>query len=288
MSGLNSSLAQADLEEPLGTELFTQLTEMLTMEQQLQPSYTRAILEATRARKRWEVSEEYTDLCSWIVHYRAALEFCPAGHAERSGVLSNLSFALGRRIELTADIADINERIDRSREAVSLCPEPHPARALLLSNLSVSLRSRFDHSSLSQRGGNADRAESMDYQREAWSLRSIVLAKRVLIASIPDAYRLRYQQAGKITDLEKCIQRDRETLSLRPNGHPDRGPALSNLSSALLWRCRKTPDHNIADLTECIALVREATAYTLSPLAARNNTAQVWIHTARVHHPASV
>ncbi|KAG1852139.1 hypothetical protein DFJ58DRAFT_728689 [Suillus subalutaceus] len=47
---------------------------------------------------------------------------------------------------------------------------------------------------------------------------------------------IRFQRRGNIKDLHKAIALHRETLALRPVGHPDRSLSLNNLANGLCTR----------------------------------------------------
>lgn len=67
---------------------------------------------------------------------------------------------------------------------------------------------------------------------------------------------MRYDQTDNLTDLTESVAYDREALSLRPVGQPDRGLTLANLSVVLDSRYRQTGD--LADLADSIVYGREA------------------------------
>ena len=71
----------------------------------------------------------------------------------------------------------------------------------------------------------------------------------------------RYEQSGRIEDLEDVITYHREALSLRPPGNPDRSSSLNNLALAVLTRYEQSS--RIEDLEDVITYHREA--LTLRP-----------------------
>ncbi|KAG8990863.1 hypothetical protein FRB94_013030 [Tulasnella sp. JGI-2019a] len=84
---------------------------------------------------------------------------------------------------------------------------------------------------------------------------------------------------GNLSNLEERIRHHRETLSLRPVGHPARSFSLKQLGNALQARFDRRDD--MADLEESIQHYKDATAHTLSPLSDRLSSTHSWIIAAR-------
>src|SRR5258705_9009977 len=66
----------------------------------------------------------------------------------------------------------------------------------------------------------------------------------------------RFQQLGKINDLEEAITCHREVLALRPHGHPGRSMSLNNLANALSTLFKQSG--RMKELEEAITCHREA------------------------------
>ena len=56
------------------------------------------------------------------------------------------------------------------------------------------------------------------------------------LSTLADALDDRYSRTGSENDLEDSIRLDREALTLRPVGHPDRRSSLNSLANALFAR----------------------------------------------------
>ncbi len=76
------------------------------------------------------------------------------------------------------------------------------------------------------------------------------------ISNLASALQYRYERLGEISDLEEAISYHKESLALRPVGHPDRPTSLNNLASALQSRCDRLG--GVADLDEAILYHTEA------------------------------
>ncbi|KAG2066828.1 hypothetical protein BDR04DRAFT_1233728 [Suillus decipiens] len=151
------------------------------------------------------------------IHLRQnMLELCPLGQQHRLNALHKLGGALRLRFTQCSNIDDIDESIHLGHEAVSLCPEGHPDRGRYLNNLASSLDNRFDH------------------QGKPNDLDEAIRSAAVWLALIA-----RFNKRGNIDDITRAISLYRETLTLRPPGHPDRDTTLNNLALALKTRYDK-------------------------------------------------
>jgi len=72
---------------------------------------------------------------------------------------------------------------------------------------------------------------------------------------------IRFQQSGRMEDMEEAITCHREALALCPRGHPNRAASLNNFANAVSTRFEKS--RSMEDLEEAITCHREA--LTLRP-----------------------
>jgi tetratricopeptide (TPR) repeat protein len=101
-----------------------------------------------------------------------------------------------------------------------------------------------------------------------WRRQSHVTAKHLLSAlmAIPDrssslnnlanAVSTRFEQLGRMEDLEEAITCHREALALRPHGHPYRSSSLSNLANAMSTRFGQSGSKD--DLLDALKYLSEA------------------------------
>ncbi|KAG6369248.1 hypothetical protein JVT61DRAFT_15554 [Boletus reticuloceps] len=171
------------------------------------------------------------------------------GDLDQSTSLNNLAVDLSIRYEQVRVMEDLDEAIALSREALDLCPEGHPDRSMSLSNLATRLSIRSSSSGswrtstrllLSARKPLAFTRESALIGRHRWTVATYLST--------------RYKQLGVVEDLEEAL--GRETLKLRPEGHPNRSTSLNNVAPDLSARYKQLG--GTEDLDEAIALGREA------------------------------
>ncbi|KAF8130330.1 hypothetical protein EV363DRAFT_1432225 [Boletus edulis] len=100
------------------------------------------------------------------------------------------------------DIMDVEEVIVLDREALELHPEGHPSRSVSLNNIAVRLITR-------------------------WS---------ISLNNLTVCLSTRYKQLGVMEDLDEAIAHARQSLDLRPKGHPHRFMSLISLAVCIYTR----------------------------------------------------
>ncbi|KAH8105041.1 CHAT domain-containing protein [Phellopilus nigrolimitatus] len=74
--------------------------------------------------------------------------------------------------------------------------------------------------------------------------------------NLAGAVQTRFEQTGRMEDLEESIALHRDALELRPHEHPDRSSSFNNLANAVQTRFKQTG--RMEDLEESIVLHRDA------------------------------
>ncbi|KAG1828843.1 CHAT domain-containing protein [Suillus variegatus] len=187
------------------------------------------------------------------LHYDA-LRYYNTGHADRGGLLCNLSVMLGTRFQRRGSDKDLDDAIALHREALALHPVGHRHRSNLLNNLANLLSSRFD-----QRGNDEDLDQAIALHREALPWLLVGHKDRFgLLNNLVTELSIRFRHRSNGEDLDEAIAHCREALVLCPVGHPERSGSLNNLANRLYSRFHHRD--NGKDLDEAIALHREALA----------------------------
>ncbi|KAG2088389.1 uncharacterized protein F5147DRAFT_789540 [Suillus discolor] len=147
---------------------------------------------------------------------RVVLELYPLGHQLHPRALDRLAQALQTRFYQHGSIDDLDTSIQLGREAVYLRPEGHAHRKL----------------------NDLDEVISLDEE----ALRLRLVGQNL--------------KCGDIDDITRAISLYRESLTLRPPGHPGRDTTLNNL--ALTLKTRYDKSHVSEDLNEALDWYRES------------------------------
>ncbi|KAG1869954.1 CHAT domain-containing protein, partial [Suillus subluteus] len=147
----------------------------------------------------------------------------------------------------------LNNAVKHFQLVLEQCPVGHPDRAAALTNLA------WANFAWARLNGYIP-GDFQDVDSTSIHLRRVVLElyppgnehRPEELGLLTNALRSRFEQRGSIDDLDECIQRDREAVSLCSEGHSERETYLNYLALSLKFRF----DHqgNSRDLDEAISL----------------------------------
>lgn len=197
------------------------------------------------------------DLEGAIHFYREALLLRPPGHLWRPDTLHGLGVALRDVFNDTSDHSALIEAASAHREVLTARPRGHTQRHHALYNLGITLHMLYKHSSVPGASPLNVLAEAEQHLREGLALRPPTNPRRHyalygLGAVLYDLY-LNSSNPRTLTEAISCY---RESLTLRPKGHPWRRSVAEELSAAL--RVRFNQVHDIELLQEADDLEMEA------------------------------
>ncbi|KAF8132857.1 hypothetical protein EV363DRAFT_1397775 [Boletus edulis] len=143
------------------------------------------------------------------------------GDPNRSASLANFPLPLRSWYNLLRETTDLQEGIVLAREGLELYPPEHLSRRIVLAMTALWLGNQ--HRRVSGVGSIILEREAVKVCTQRHHDRWVALNKI--------AFRLstRYNERGRMVDLDDAIALRREALELRPQGHPDR--SVSSLES---------------------------------------------------------
>ncbi|KAH8103699.1 CHAT domain-containing protein [Phellopilus nigrolimitatus] len=165
---------------------------------------------------------------------------------------------------ITFSTTDVDEMVVHDSDIIALIPEDSHD---IITDLTQALAVQADLGTTEQPSLNADTVipsepsdsyeESITLHRDALELRPPGHPDRsVSLSNLVKAMRTRFEQTGRMEDLEKCIALYRGALDLHPLGHPHHSGFINNLAEAMRTHFEQTG--RMEDLEECIALHRDA------------------------------
>ncbi|GGP82700.1 CHAT domain-containing protein [Streptomyces melanogenes] len=180
------------------------------------------------------------------------------GHAQRHGLLNDLSGAHWLRFEHTGRAADLDASVKSMRSVLEITPEESDSRALYLSNLAGKLDTRFV-----ALGSRQDLDEIITLCTEAARLAGAenLEVRSAALNGLGGAYRRRYQLDGNTDDMRLAIDTLSTALAGLDADDPARPRALTNLAACTLICGVRAPEVN-TDLDEVVRMLRTAIAAT--------------------------
>ncbi|KAG1855216.1 hypothetical protein DFJ58DRAFT_660061 [Suillus subalutaceus] len=181
-----------------------------------------------RLLSRYRRTLNNRDLDQSIKHFKRAYDLCPTDHLCRPVALFNLATVKFVSCQTSGSYPDLDDPISLFQDTLDLRPTGHPDRPATQLHLAVALLSRFvkGHCQI-----DADAAE------ESLNANHVGMEGTTtpMLPCLPDKLFHRANLCN-IEDLHKAIALHRETLALRPVGHPDRSSSLNNLANGLCTR----------------------------------------------------
>lgn len=187
---------------------------------------------------------------------RSCLALRPAPHPHRALSLDSLAVSLSQRFQICGRLTDIDEAISLEQEALELIADYQLESGILTGSLYANLAGLF--AKRYQETGNAiDIEEGISYQEKALGVLSISDIRYQGLTALGALLIMRFKQEGRIGDLEKSIDAQREALCLIPTSESAtyRYHALGNLGSALALRFQQKGQ--IVDLDSAIVFQRD-------------------------------
>ncbi|KAJ7689622.1 hypothetical protein B0H17DRAFT_1295277 [Mycena rosella] len=212
-----------------------------------------------------------------------AVSLAPDGHPDRPGMLNNLANCLTTCFERLDDLADLHRSLMIKEHAVSLTPDGHSSKPIWLNDLAYSLLTRFkqldDISDLNRSLKIQENAVSLTLDGHPEKSQQSLAIKETIVSLTPNDHpskplRLntlanslitRFERLdditdlnrcfGDIADLKRCLEIQQDTISLTPDGHPEKPLWLNNLATCLLT-------HFPADLNRCREIQENAVYLT--------------------------
>ncbi|VDB96097.1 unnamed protein product [Peniophora sp. CBMAI 1063] len=176
--------------------------------------------------RRFRNSHNLEDLKDALLEHRRALELTLDSDTAKARRTLDVSTLLQELHERTGEVEDLNEAIALLQRSMELVPEDHP-----------------DFIATSDRGVDATSDGS-----------SVLLA--MTMGSLSEALHSRFEAAGRLEDLNECIEMQWRALELIPSRRHERSSLLHNLSSSLHSRFRR--QGHARDLDDAITAIRDA------------------------------
>ncbi|KAJ7245071.1 CHAT domain-containing protein [Mycena rebaudengoi] len=208
--------------------------------------------------EKFQQSGDLQNLNECVAHLEQTLAQLSWRHPSRAYALGTLGEMLSVRFRCNKGPEDLDKSIKGFEKALELQPAPHPNFVLLLVNLALGLQTKFE-----QQADNEALEKAIAYFKEAFEYSSDPEMQSIILNNLATAYTARFKTMSEPTDLDESIKLMKQTLSLRPSGHSDRGLALSNLATVIQHRFNLT--ENFDDVEEVVLLCREA--LTLHPIS---------------------
>ncbi|KAF8436266.1 CHAT domain-containing protein [Boletus edulis BED1] len=173
---------------------------------------------------------------------------CLPGDPNRSASLADVPLPLRCWYKLLRETTDLQEGIVLAREGLELYPPEHPSRWIVLAMTALWLGNQ--HGRVSGVGSIILEREAVKVCTQRHHDRWVALNKIAVCLST------RYNERGRMVDLDDAIALRREALELRPQGHPDRSVSLDNPGEYLSTRYNQLGA--MVDLDVAIVLWRES------------------------------
>ncbi|KAJ6589617.1 CHAT domain-containing protein [Mycena capillaripes] len=218
----------------------------------------------TAIHTRFHQRRDPRDIDEAIQLHQEALDRCTPTHPSRSNILSALGNSVYNRAIEIGNQKDIDEAIRLYRCALEIRAAPHPGHSLSLNSLATALIFRFE-----KQRDTGDINEAIDLYRKAMDLH-------------PTLIQTTHRDPK---DMDEAVQLHRLLGELSPAPHPDRGMELANFGIILYAAYSHQPNAKI--LEEAIALLQEASMYSISPLLWRYNACNSWATIAAKHDHSS-
>ncbi|MDM8560201.1 CHAT domain-containing protein [Candidatus Parabeggiatoa sp. HSG14] len=151
--------------------------------------------------RRYEVSENFSDLENGIEHLQKAASILPEHSLEKSRILNNLGAAVSARYRETQNVSDLENSIDIWQKLVELTPESWPTFPTRLANLGESLLQHYDITKKPESLG-----QSISYLQKSTELipdKSSEKPRLLWILAI--SLKHRYSLTKKVSDLQGSL-----------------------------------------------------------------------------------
>lgn len=229
---------------------------------------------------RYHALNELPDINNAITCLSQAVVLTPDNSVEKPRTLGNLGVSYMYRFRSQDDRSDIIQALDYlgmsanvclSQEA-SLAPYGSMERTRQLGNLGIACI----YGSQSQ-GDRSDLDQAIEYLRKAVLLTSPHhSSKPGRLIALGDAYQLRFEGFGSPQDSNKAIACQIEGLSLYPDGHADKPPALLRLSESCMYHTEESSLSDEEKRRVAVTSFREAAQSQTGDPYTRFRAARAW------------
>lgn len=211
---------------------------------------------AAHLNRRWDESRDVADLEASVFYAGAsARETSPWKRKDagrRWAMFGRYAFEKYRE---TGNEADLHAAIDASRKALKATPSDSAARAPRLATLSTCLCLRY---TLTQKQADLDEAGSVAAEAVARAPVHNPDDRASCLIALAEVQAARFEQSGKVRELEEALETDRRAAACYPPGNPGRAGAGVELAMHLV---------RLYEVTGTAAALDEAQAVTAETVA---------------------